>query len=133
MNHYEDIINLPHHVSDTRAQMSLHDRAAQFSPFAALTGHEAAIEETARLTDQKMELEEDAKEKLDRVLVELLHHLKERPFIHISFFKQDEQKDGGEYLSVTERVCKINLYERLLVLEDKTEIEFDDIIHIQMQ
>jgi hypothetical protein len=113
--------------------MSLHDRAAQFSPFAALTGHEAAIEETARLTDQKMELEEDAKEKLDRVLVELLHHLKERPFIHISFFKQDEQKDGGEYLSVTELVCKINLYERLLVLEDKTEIEFDDIIHIQMQ
>lgn len=131
MNRYEDIINLPHHVSVTRPQMSLHDRAAQFSTFAALTGHEAAIEETARLTDQKLELDEDSKEKLDRILAELLHHKGERPVIHITFFKKDERKVGGKYLSVTEQICKINVNERLIILEGGTEIYFDDILDIQ--
>lgn len=132
MNHYEDIINLPHHVSDTRAQMSLHDRAAQFSPFAALTGHEAAMEETARLTDQKMELEEDAKEKLDRMFAELLRCMEKRPLLQITFFKPDERKAGGKYLSVTERVCKVHLHDRRLVLEDGTEICFEDILNMQI-
>ena len=130
---YEDIINLPHHVSVTRPQMSLHDRAAQFSPFAALTGHEAAIEETARLTEQRPELEEDAKEKLDRVLSELVRCIEERPIIHITFFKQDERKDGGSYLSSTGRVYKLNINKRLIVMEDGTEINFDDILNIQFE
>ena len=130
---YEDIINLPHHVSATRPQMSLHDRAAQFSPFAALTGHEAAIEETARLTEQRPELEEDAKEKLDRVLSELVRCTEERPVIHITFFKPDERKDGGSYLSSTGRVYKLNINKRLIVMEDGTEINFDDILNIQFE
>ena len=130
---YEDIINLPHHVSATRPQMSLHDRAAQFSPFAALTGHEAAIEETARLTEQRPELEEDAKEKLDRVLSELVRCIEERPIIHITFFKQDKRKDGGTYLSSTGRVYKLNINKRLIVMEDGTEINFDDILNIQFE
>jgi len=130
---YEDIINLPHHVSATRSQMSLHDRAAQFSPFAALTGHEAAIEETARLTEQRPELEEDAKEKLDRVLSELVRCIEERPIIHITFFKPDERKDGGTYLSSTGHVYKLNINKRLIVMEDGTEINFDDILNIQFE
>jgi len=130
---YEDIINLPHHVSATRPQMSLHDRAAQFSPFAALTGHEAAIEETARLTEQRPELEEDAKEKLDRVLSELVRCIEERPIIHITFFKPDERKDGGTYLSSTGHVYKLNINKRLIVMEDGTEINFDDILNIQFE
>ena len=130
---YEEIINLPHHVSATRPQMSLHDRAAQFSPFAALTGHEAAIEETARLTEQRPELEEDAKEKLDRVLSELVRCIEERPIIHITFFKPDERKDGGTYLSSTGHVYKLNINKRLIVMEDGTEINFDDILNIQFE
>ena len=132
MNHYEDIINLPHHVSKSRPHMSLHDRAAQFSPFAALTGHEAAIEETARLTEQKIELNEEIKEKLDRTLTELQHFKDSCPMVCITFFQQDERKSGGRYLSIEGYIRKLKRSERLIIMENGIEIAFDDVLDIQL-
>ena len=92
---YDDIINLPHHVSKTRPQMSMVDRAAQFSPFAALTGYDAAIKETGRLTDEKVNLSEEEKEALDRKQQILMEWLGDHPALTITFFVPDEKKSGG--------------------------------------
>ena len=83
---YDDIINLPHHQSTVRAHMSLHDRAAQFAPFAALTGHEEAVEETARLTDERITLDETAIEKINQKLYDVVQHLSEKRTIIITYF-----------------------------------------------
>ena len=120
---YSDIINLPHHVSKKHPQMSMHDRAAQFSPFAALTGHGAAIRETARLTDEKMELDEK--------LLLLMEHLKERPIVVITYFKKDERKSGGSYEMVEGVIRKIDFYERVVVMEDRMRIKIEDIIDME--
>ena len=105
-NKYDKIINLPHHVSSTRPHMSMIDRAAQFSPFAALTGYDAAVRETARLTEQKIELDEYEKAALDQRILLLQEHLKELPEVTITHFVPDERKDGGKYVSITEAVKK---------------------------
>ncbi|MCD8005221.1 MAG: hypothetical protein LUE91_06155, partial [Oscillospiraceae bacterium] len=98
MSHdYSDIINLPHHVSATRPHMSMHDRAAQFSPFAALTGYDAAVKETARLTDQRAELDDDMKEKLSERINLLQENLAAAPAVEITYFIPDERKEGGAY------------------------------------
>ena len=97
---YSDIIHLPHHVSKTHPQMSMHDRAAQFSPFAALTGYDSAILETARLTKEKILLNEDMQELLDIKFQRLLEHLSEKPLISITFFCPDKHKQGGSYVSI---------------------------------
>lgn len=89
---YEDIIGLPHHVSTVHPQMSIYDRAAQFSPFAALTGHEAAIQETARLTEEQAELNEDKKEELNEKLQELMAHAEEHLAVTVTYFKPDDRK-----------------------------------------
>ena len=94
---YEDIIGLLHHVSTVHPQMSIYDRAAQFSPFAALTGHEAAIRETARLTEEQAELNEDKKEELNEKLQELMAHAEEHPTVTVTYFKPDDRKEGGKY------------------------------------
>lgn len=109
---YEDIIHLPHHVSSKRPQMSMLDRAAQFSPFAALTGYDDAIQETGRLTEQKIELDEETLEKLDERFQILQEHLCEQPEVRFTYFKPDERKEGGAYLTVSGIVRKIKLYER---------------------
>ena len=96
---YDDIINLPHHVSKTRPQMSMVDRAAQFSPFAALTGYDAAIKETGRLTDEKVNLSEEEKEALDRKQQILMEWLGDHPALTITFFVPDEKKSGGAYMT----------------------------------
>lgn len=98
---YSDIIHLPHHVSKTHPQMSMHDRAAQFSPFAALTGYDSAILETARLTEEKIILNEDLQELLDIQFQQLLEHLSEKPLISITFFCPDKRKQGGSYVSIS--------------------------------
>ena len=95
---YDDIINLPHHVSTRHPQMSMYDRAAQFSPFAALTGYDDAIQETGRLTEQKIELDEETLEKLDERFQILQEHLGEQPEVRFTYFKPDERKEGGAYL-----------------------------------
>ena len=104
---YDDIINLPHHVSKKHPQMSLHDRAAQFSPFAALTGHKAAINETARLTDEKQILSEDVIAKLNEQLNLIKENIGTNPIVTITYFVPDDRKSGGAYISQY-RCCKEN-------------------------
>lgn len=133
-NHpYKDIIDLPHHVSPTRPQMSMVNRAAQFSPFAALTGYDAAIKETGRLTDERIDLSDDARMVLDRKQQVLLEHLDERPELSIIYFSPDERKSGGAYVTITGRVEKIDEYHRLLVLTDGTKISIDEIFDMESE
>ena len=127
---YEDIINLPHHVSKTRPQMSMLDRAAQFSPFAALTGYDAAIKETGRLTDEKIEMDEDRKTALDMKQTYLIEMLDEQPEISITYFLPDTKKSGGAYVTVTGNLKRFDEYERLLILTDGKKIPMDDIADI---
>lgn len=128
---YEDIINLPHHVSKTRPQMSMLDRAAQFSPFAALTGYDAAIKETGRLTDEKIELDEDRKAALDMKQAYLIEMIDEQPEISITYFLPDTKKSGGAYVTVTGNLKRFDEYERLLILMDGKKIPMDDIADIE--
>ena len=128
---YDDIINLPHHVSKKHPQMSLHDRAAQFSPFAALTGHKAAINETARLTDEKQILSEDVIAKLNEQLNLIKENISSNPIVTITYFVPDDKKSGGAYISNTGVVKKINEYNHTVVLTDKTVIPIEQISEIQ--
>ena len=111
--------------------MSMIDRAAQFSPFAALTGYDAAVKETARLTEQKIELDEYEKAALDQRILLLQEHLKELPEVTITHFVPDEHKDGGKYVSITEAVKKIDTYEKQIVLVDKSKIPIENILSIE--
>ena len=128
---YEDIINLPHHVSATRPQMPMPDRAAQFSPFAALTGFDAAIRETGRLTDKKIELDEGAKAALDMKQAYLIEMIAEQPEISATYFLPDTRKSGGAYVTVTGNLKRFDEYERLLILTDGKKIPMDDIADIE--
>lgn len=124
---YDDIIDLPHHQSKTRPHMSIYDRSAQFSPFAALTGYEAAVKETARLTDKKVELSEEMKVELSEKLTLIQQHIKEKPEIVVSYFVADEKKSGGTYITVQGTVKKIDEYKRVIILENQINISIDDI------
>ena len=128
---YEDIINLPHHVSKTRPQMSMIDRAAQFSPFAALTGYDAAIKETGRLTDEKIEMDEEALNILNMKFQVLVDRLADEPEITFTYFKPDERKAGGAYIDVTGKVKKVDDFERLIVMQNGTKMPMDDILNIE--
>lgn len=127
---YEDIINLPHHVSKTRPQMPMSDRAAQFAPFAALTGYDSAIKETGRLTDNRIELDEEALTALSMKLQLLMDAIDEEPEVEITYFKPDERKAGGSYLKITGIVKKLDEYERVLVLISGQKIKLDDIMDV---
>lgn len=131
MEGYEDIINLTHHVSKTRPQMSMLDRAAQFSPFAALTGYDAAIKETGRLTDEKIELDEDRKAVLDMKQAYLIEMIDEQPEISITYFLPDTKKSGGAYVTVTGNLKRFDEFEHLLLLTDGKKIPMDDIADIE--
>lgn len=124
---YDDIIRLPHHISQNHPQMPLRDRAAQFAPFAALTGYEAAVGETARLTAERRELDPQEAEKLNRRLADLAARLKDRPEVTVEYFVPDERKSGGAYVTVTGRVRHISVAEKTLVMEDGVVIPLDDI------
>ena len=115
-NPYDDIINLPHHQSLTRPHMSAYDRAAQFSPFAALTGYEDAVAETARLTGKKAELDEYGKSDLNERLNIIQDTLDEQPKVSITYFLPDKKKSGGEYVTVSGCVKKIDEYEHIVVM-----------------
>ena len=128
---YDDIINLPHHISSDHAHMSIPDRAAQFSPFAALTGYDGAIKETARLTDQRIELDESAKNMLDEKLRMLQEQLSKKQEIEIIFFQQDELKAGGAYISIRGIVKQISRYESAIIMQDGTRIHIEDIVDIR--
>ena len=128
---YDDIIHLSHPTSKNRPRMSIHDRAAQFSPFAALSGHAAAIAETARLTDRKLELDEDTKAELDRRQAILLEHISERPEITVTWFRPDERKEGGAYITTTGRPKKLDEAERILILTDDTRIPLEAVVSLE--
>ena len=128
---YGDIIHLPHHVSKTRPQMSMEDRAAQFSPFAALTGYDAAILETGRLTEDKLELGEETQAILDRKQRYLAEIIDTKPEITVTYFVPDEKKSGGAYSTVTGFLKRIDEYERQLVLTDGRKILLDAIFDIE--
>lgn len=127
-NRYNDIIDLPHHVSLSRPHMERSDRAAQFSPFAALTGYESAVKETARLTDQRVELDENEREALDKKQAVLAARLGEQPEITVTYFVADERKEGGSYVTARGRVKKIQSYEGMLIFEDGERILVEDIV-----
>lgn len=128
---YDDIIDLPRPVSRTRPRMPVRDRAAIFSPFAALAGHGAAIAETARLTDQKAELDEDARAELDRRQAALLEHIDQQPEIAVTWFQKDEKKTGGSYVTTAGRLKKLDDARRALVLTDGTAIPLEDIAALE--
>lgn len=129
---YDDIIDLPYPLPGlpTRPRMSIQDRAAQFAPFAALSGHGAAIRETARLTDRRIELEEDQLVILNEQLQKIMDRVGERPEVSVLYFKPDGKKDGGAYVTVTGRVKKIDEIEHVVVFVDKTAIPIGDILDI---
>ncbi|MCD7772402.1 MAG: YolD-like family protein [Oscillospiraceae bacterium] len=127
---YSDIINLPHHVSETRPHMSMRDRAAQFSPFAALTGYDAAVKETARLTDQRADLDEKMKQNISERLNLIQENLTAAPFVEITYFVPDERKEGGAYCTATGTVKRIDDFQRLVTLTDGRDIPIDEIIEI---
>lgn len=128
---YDDIINLPHHVSSTRPQMSMIDRAAQFSPFAALTGYDAAIKETGRLTDERIEMDDESFKVLN-IKFQILHdHMDEEPEVTFIYFKPDERKAGGAYLRQTGVVKKIQEFERQIVLVSGAVIPMDEVQDIE--
>jgi len=127
---YRDIIELPHPTSKHHTQMASVDRAAQFSPFAALTGHSDVIDETARLTDERIVLSEDKIAELDHKLQMIAERINERPEIKITFFKEDELKDGGAYVDIVGKVRMIDRYKRALIMMDDAEIMFENIIEI---
>ena len=129
-NKYADIIDLPHHQSDTRPKMSNYDRAAQFSPFAALTGHADSIKETARLTDEYSEPSEEMKAIMNEKILFLMEQLKNQPEITITFFKPDEKKQGGAYITITGVVKKIKTYERQIHMTTGDLIPIDMIFGI---
>ena len=129
-NKYDDIINLSQHVSNKHPQMTLEARAAQFAPFAALTGYEDAIYETARLTNERIELDEESKSILDNKIQIIKEQISTRPTISFTYFIPDLKKDGGKYVTVTGIVRKIDEYRQIIILEDKTEIPINEIISI---
>ncbi len=128
---YEDIIRLPHHQSGTHPRMSAGERAAQFSPFAALTGYEEAVKETARLTEAKVELSQDAKQRLNEKLSQIISGTEKHPGVCVTYFTADENKAGGSYVTKSGRIKAVSKWEEMLVLADQTKIPLDDIVEIE--
>ena len=131
---YDDILHLPHHVSPTRRRMTMAERAAQFSPFAALTGYEDAVQETGRVTEQRIELSEDEKAVLDRKQQIILVALErgEQPKVSVTYFQPDKRKSGGEYVAITRTVKKVSDPDRKMIFSDGTEISLTDITTIEI-
>lgn len=128
---YDDIINLPHHVSAKHPQMSLLNRAAQFSPFAALTGHGEAIRETARLTDDFVELSDEQKKLLDEKLRLIMENLSQKPEIEATYFQPDKQKSGGSYTTIHGKVKAIDVYDRKILFMDGTSFPMEHLFAIE--
>ena len=128
---YFDIISRQHPTSKKHTRMSNKNRAAQFAPFAALTGYEESIEETARLTDSRIELGEDEIKEINAKLNFIKEHIKERPKVTITYFQPDEKKDGGKYTVATGKVRRIDEFNRIIIFEDMMEIAIDEITEIR--
>ena len=127
---YDNIINLPHHVSPTRTPMPMEDRAAQFSPFAALTGYDDAVRETARLTGRRIELDGYEKAAVNEKLLYLSRHIRKLPRACITYFVPDEKKSGGRYETKSGRVKKLDEYNGQILMEDQTLIPVKEVLEI---
>ena len=130
MAKYDDIINLPHPEPQKHPRMSLENRAAQFSPFAALTGHNEAIKETERLTDQKIELEEDAITDINRTLMWIKDNIKSKPEVVVTYFVPDYKKSGGKYITATVNIVKIDELNHTVITDDGLKIAVHNILEI---
>lgn len=130
---YDDIINLPHHVSETHPQMPLRDRAAQFAPFQALTGYGDAVDETARVTDERDERGEEASALLDRKLSVLNENLASGPEVSVLYFVPDEKKAGGKYETYSGKLRTIDTYSGLLVFTDGIRLNIADVYGIESE
>ena len=129
---YEDILHLPYPRPSKRARMSMVERAAQFAPFAALTGYDSAIKETARLTGQRVELDDSEKAALDEKLQQLLLRIGSRPEVTVTHFVNDLRKDGGEYITTTGALTKIDFHQRCLMVDGQI-IRVDDILKLHSE
>lgn len=130
---YDDIINLPHHVSAAHPHMPMSDRAAQFSPFAALSSYGDAVKETARLTSDRIELAEDARAALEQKLCLLVDTIPNSLTVTITYFLPDKKKAGGTYADISGVVKRIDDVERIVIMQDGRRIAIADIIDIQWQ
>ncbi len=130
---YEDIVDLPHHVSRKHPQPTMADRAARFAPFAAITGYEEMVLEEARITDDRIELDENSKAALNEKLNMILEFIDEQPEVSITYFEPDKRKAGGAYVTVTGTVKRIDEYEHLVIMTDGKKINIDDIYNLQSE
>lgn len=130
MKEYEDIINMPHHVSKRHKPMPVSDRAAQFAPFAALTGHEEAIKETERLTENEAELDEYVIEDIDRRLRRIKDNIENNPYAEIVYFSPDKVKSGGKYVRYSGNIKKFNEADKTIVFADGYKVCIDAIVEI---
>ena len=132
MSRYDDIINLPHHVSPTRQRMSMHDRAAQFAPFAALVGYDDAVAETARLTEARPELDEQEQRAINERLAYIADHIHERPEVRIKYFVPDERKSGGAIVEGSGQAKRISDADATITLADGCKIRLSDIVDLSI-
>ena len=127
---YDDIIHLPHHTSPTRPRMSMHDRAAQFAPFAALTGHDAAVAEAGRQTEKRIELAQDSRDAINRMLQQL-KEMPTQPQITLTYFRPDERKEGGAYLTARTRLRQMDPVQHILTLDTGEEIPMENLVDLR--
>lgn len=128
---YADMLHMPHYTSPTRPRMSMHNRAAQFSPFAALSGYDDAVKESARLTDRLLELDDYTRSILDDKLRLLVEHSEEQPMVTLTYFEPDQTKSGGAYMSVSGIIHAIDAYRQIVVMENHIEIPIQQICEIE--
>ena len=132
-NNYDDIIDLPHHVSSRHARMSRENRAAQFAPFAALTGYDASVREEARLTGEKLPLIDEQIDIMNAKMAFLTEKASEHPEISLTYFLADDRKEGGKYVTVTDRLNRIDTVEGVLILSKRNKIALDDILNVESE
>ena len=128
---YEDIVNLPRHISQVHPQATMADRAARFSPFAAISGYEDMVKEAARVTEERIDITDATKELLNEKLNMIIEFLDEEPEVTITYFEPDKKKDGGAYISITGTVKRIDEYERIVLMSDDKKIRIDEIYAIE--
>ena len=133
LDNYEDIINLPHHTSLNHPRMSMEKRASQFSPFAALTGYEDLVKESARLTDKKIDLDDGVKQILNNKLQIINQNINNKIEVTFTYFVPDKFKSGGKYIDYTGTIKKIDNYNNLIIMDDMTKISITEIINIKSE
>ena len=127
---YEDIVNLPPHISKKHPQPSMMDRAARFAPFAAITGYEEMVLEEARVTEEQIHLDEDAVALICEKINMIQEFIDEEPEVKITYFEPDKKKTGGTYITITGTPKRVDEYEQLLIMNDGKKIKLDSIYRL---